>query len=71
MSNVKLHPSIVLYSVGQREQADVIVGGRIAYSGSHYVEYAERMSAELWQVELTAPNPKPRRTPRGEDMLWQ
>jgi hypothetical protein len=69
MSIPKLHPSIILYSVGQREQADVILDGRIVYSGSHASEYAERVSAELWQVELTAPV-KPRRTPRNEDMLW-
>lgn len=70
MTLPKLHPSIVLYSVGQREQADVILDGRIVYSGSHAVEYAARVSSELWQVELTAPQ-KARRTPRGEDMLWQ
>lgn len=69
MPNVKLHPSIIIYSVWDKEDADVIVGGEIVYSGTDYESCAQEVSRELWALELSAPV-KARRTPRGQDMLW-
>lgn len=64
----KLHPSIVIYSVASREDAEVIVNGKTEYVGPSPDAYASARSEGLWQVDLYDA-PRIRRTPRNSE--WE
>ena len=65
----KLHPSIVIYSVASRTDAEVIVSGMIEYVGPSPEAYASARSEGLWQVDLLNA-PRSRRTPRRSEWEW-
>lgn len=66
---MKLHPSIVIYSVADETDSDVIVNGSTEYSGPSPMAYATARSAGLWQIDAEPPCPT-RRTPRKSEWEW-
>ncbi len=65
----KTHPSVIIYRVASREDAEVIVSGTVEYVGPSPDAYASARSEGLWQVDLVNA-PRPRRTPRQSEWEW-
>jgi beta-galactosidase/beta-glucuronidase len=66
---MKLHPSIVIYSVDNETDSDVIVNDVVEYHGPSPLAYAQARSTGLWQVEIDPPY-RARRTPRKSEWEW-